>query len=82
MAFNLTIAYPDGALAYAHVYKGVGMNHNILFATGSQALPALQEALTNAMQSMINDPTLQTMLQKAAEHTVHDTTGSRSSPAS
>jgi uncharacterized lipoprotein YajG len=66
-AFNLTITSPDGTLIYAHSYKGIGMNKNIMMATGSQAQPALQEALRNAMQSFVADPALQTALQQAVQ---------------
>jgi uncharacterized lipoprotein YajG len=69
VAFNLIISNTSGAMIYARSYKGVGMNRNVLLAQGREAQPALQEALTNAMQDMISDAGLQAALQQSASHT-------------
>jgi uncharacterized lipoprotein YajG len=65
--FDMTVVDADGSFIYAHSYKGIGMNKNIMMATGSQALPALQEALSNAMGKLVSDAGLQAALQRAAE---------------
>lgn len=62
VVFNLTASASDGALVYARSYKGIGISKNVMIASGSNAQPALQEALTNAMAQLIQDENLQKAL--------------------
>jgi uncharacterized lipoprotein YajG len=59
VAFSLTVTRMDGSYVYAKSYKGIGMNKNVQLASGSNAKAALEEALTNAMEQVIADATLQ-----------------------
>jgi len=66
VAFNLSVTKPDGGYVYSRSYKGIGMKKNIMMAVASNARPALEEALTNAMEQLINDVSLQQALATAA----------------
>jgi len=55
VSFNLTAKKPDGSLIYSHSYKAVGFNKNIMLASGSDARPALVQALRDAIQQVVRD---------------------------
>jgi uncharacterized lipoprotein YajG len=65
VAFNLTAKKPNGELVYSHGYRAVGMNKNIMISSGGMAQPALQEALRNAVQEVVQDKDLHQALLKA-----------------
>ena len=64
VSFNLTVRAPKGEILYARTYRGVGRNENVLLAGGDQAQPALQAALTNAMEQFVSDTALHAALDK------------------
>jgi uncharacterized lipoprotein YajG len=66
VAFTLKATRSDGSLVYSRSYKGVGMNKDIMMASGSNAQVALQAALTNAMASVVGDDDLHKALIEAA----------------
>ena len=67
VAFTLKATRSDGSLVYSRSYKGVGMNKDIMMASGSNAQIALQGALTNAMASVVGDDDLHKALVEAAK---------------
>lgn len=66
VALNLTALNPDGTFAYSRSYKGIGMNQSLVVALPSTAQPALEQALTNAMEQLIQDDNLHKTLVAAA----------------
>jgi len=66
VSFNLTVRSPQGNILYSRSYRGVGTNKDILLAMGEQALPALQAALSKAMEQFVADAGLHAALEQAA----------------
>jgi len=62
VAFNFVISRSDGSLVFSKAYRGIGMNKNIQLALGSNAKPALEEALSNAMAEFIKDSDMHSAL--------------------
>lgn len=67
VSFNLTVTDPDGKFIYFRTYKGVGKNPNIQMASGDNAKPALEAALTNAMAQFVQDEQMQKALVAAGQ---------------
>lgn len=67
VAFTLKATRPDGSLIYSRSYKGIGMNKDVMLASGGNAQLALQNALTNAMASVVGDDDLHKALVDSAK---------------
>jgi uncharacterized lipoprotein len=67
VAFTLKANRSDGSLIYSRSYKGVGMNKDIMLASGENARVALQLALTNAMVAVVADDDFHKALVEGAK---------------
>lgn len=67
VSFSLLAKKADGTLIFSRTYRAVGNNPDIMMASGSNAQPALEAALRNAVQVMVNDTDFHNALVKAGK---------------